>query len=158
MELGPQYLHLRGFLSDCIPGGSDIMISQEFFYQHKQGSSPCTAAKLRTGRSRTPCTRGSTSSAEVTALTRYVGLQVASAKGNVAHKLSNSGSGLAGVSISALLCPSRFVLMLLGLQRSWYHRLFQDSWSFILLQSLYLGLSCLISLSANSGLKMRGPG
>ncbi len=51
----------------------------------------------------------------MTALTLYGDLQVASAKGNAAHKSpSSSGAGPLGVSRSALLHPLCLVLILLG--------------------------------------------
>ncbi len=113
MELNLQYFHFCRFFPYNIPRGPDIMFSQKFFDKHKVGVITLHA-KLRTGRSRTSCTRGSTSSAEVTALTRYVVLQVASAKGSRVHGLSNSSSCASGVSISALLRPPGCVLLLTG--------------------------------------------
>lgn len=79
------------------------------------GSSSCAAAKFRTGKSRTSYTQGSISLVEVTALTRYVDLQVALAKGSAVQRFSLAQrTTSAGVLRLGFLLPLLLTLKLLG--------------------------------------------
>ncbi len=129
------------------------------FIKTRSGSSPCAAAKFRTGKSRTSCTRG------VDIIGRGDG-------SNSVHRLPGGFSErqrspqvvfklrlrpVGGLKISS--SPSfTFCPMAHGLSRPWHCCLYRCSWGFVLQQSLCLGLIRLISLSAKSGLEVQGLG
>ncbi len=136
------------------------MIPQKLFHKYKVKSFILCNCYAKDWQIENLLHRRSTSSAEVTALTLYVNLQVASVKGNIAHKFpSNSGAGSLGVSRSALLHPLHLVLTnTFGWGWLWYYCLCRCSWGFILQRSRCFGLVYFISLSANCSLWAQGPG
>ncbi len=90
------------------------MVSQKFFHVYKVGVLILCDCQVEDWQIESLLHRRWTSSAEVTVLTLYVGLQMALTKGNAAHRsLYGSGVGPSGVSRSVLLHLLHIVLILL---------------------------------------------